>query len=129
MLLTELILEFKRWIRHNFGKECFDMLKSIGFEDLVRLFSSSRRSDRVYLGWFVWDLVGRLFRMQALRLVYFCGLSASFQHVDLVISGFFGFFWLIVWADGINKCGWLKGLHQIPSLSWIFHHSSHFHIY
>ena len=44
--------------------------------------------------------------MQALRLVSFCGLSASFQHVDLVISGFFGFFWLIVWADGINKCGW-----------------------
>ena len=23
-----------------------------------------------------------------------------------VISGFFAFFWLIVWADGINKCGW-----------------------
>ena len=31
------------------GKECFDMLKSIGFGDLVRLFSSSRWSDRVYL--------------------------------------------------------------------------------
>ena len=54
------------------------------------------------------------------------------------ISGFFGFFWLIVWADGINKCGWclaggrgcwLKGLHQIPSVSWIFHFSLHFHIY
>ena len=39
------------------GKECFDMLKSIGFGDLVRLFSSSRRSDRVYLGWCVWDSV------------------------------------------------------------------------
>ena len=49
------------------GKECFDMLKSIGFGDLVRLFSSSRRSDRVYLGWFVWDSVWRLFRMQASR--------------------------------------------------------------
>ena len=23
-----------------------------------------------------------------------------------LISGFFAFFWLIVWADGINKCGW-----------------------
>ena len=55
-----------------------------------------------------------------------------------LISGFFGFFWLIVWADGINKCGWclaggrgcwLKGPHQIPSVSWIFHHSLHFHIY
>ena len=54
------------------------------------------------------------------------------------ISGFFAFFWLIVWADGIDKCGWclaggrgfwLKGLHQIPSVSWIFHHSLHFHIY
>ena len=22
------------------------------------------------------------------------------------ISGFFAFFWLIVWADGIDKCGW-----------------------
>ena len=28
----------------------FDMLKSIGFRDLVGLFASSRRSDRVYLG-------------------------------------------------------------------------------
>ena len=36
-------------------------------EDLVRLSSSSRRSDGVYLGWFVWDLVWRLFRMQASR--------------------------------------------------------------
>ena len=23
-----------------------------------------------------------------------------------LISGFFAFFWLIVWTDGINKCGW-----------------------
>ena len=23
-----------------------------------------------------------------------------------LISGFFAFLWLIVWADGINKCGW-----------------------
>ena len=34
----------------SFGKDCFDILKSIGFGDLVRLFSSSRRSDRVYFG-------------------------------------------------------------------------------
>ena len=55
-----------------------------------------------------------------------------------LISGFFYFFWLIVWADGINKCGWcvaggrwcwFKGPHQIPSVSWILHHSLHFHIY
>ena len=31
------------------GKECFDMLKSVGFGDLVRLFPSSRRSDRICL--------------------------------------------------------------------------------
>ena len=50
----------------NFGKDCFDMLKTIGFRDLVRLFSSSWQFDKVYyLGWFVLDLVGRLFRMQA----------------------------------------------------------------
>ena len=55
-----------------------------------------------------------------------------------LISGFLVFFWLIVWADGINKCGWclaggrwcwLKGTHQIPKLSWIFHHSLHFYFY
>ena len=55
-----------------------------------------------------------------------------------LISGFFAFFWLIVWADGINKCGWclaggrgcwLNGPNKIPSVSWIFHHSLHFHIY
>ena len=34
----------------SFGKNCFDMLKSIGYRDLVGLFASSRRSDQVYLG-------------------------------------------------------------------------------
>ena len=110
-----------------------------------------------------------------IQLVFFCSLSALFQHVDLVttslwvgfklflfrpwvlsgfyvhrpmqadsicwelnlISGFFGFFWLIVWLDVVNKCGWflaggrgcwLKGLHQIPIVSWIIHHLLHFHI-
>ena len=42
-----------------------------------------------------------------------------------LISGFFGFFWIIVWVDGINKFGWclaggrgcwLKGPNQIPSV-------------
>ena len=46
-----------------------------------------------------------------------------------LISGFFVFSWSIVWVDGINKCSWclaggrgcwLKGLHQIPSVSWIY---------
>ena len=46
-----------------------------------------------------------------------------------LISGFFAFFWLIVWVDGINKCGWclaggrgcwLKDPHQI-ALLWIMH--------
>ena len=40
-------------------------------------------------------------------------------------------------ADGINKCGWclaggrecwLGGLHQIPGVSWLSHHSLHFRI-
>ena len=50
-----------------FGKVCFDMLKSIGFGNLVRLFSSLRQSDRVYLSWFVWYSVRRLFKMQPLK--------------------------------------------------------------
>ena len=42
------------------------------------------------------------------------------------------FSWLIVWTDGVNNCGWclagdrgclLRNLHQIPSVSWLFHHS------
>ena len=37
-------------IRCGFGELCFYMLKRIGFDDLVRLFLSSRQSDRVYLG-------------------------------------------------------------------------------
>ena len=33
-----------------------------------------------------------------------------------LISGFFAFFWLIVWADGINKCGWcLAGGRDVDS--------------
>ena len=55
-----------------------------------------------------------------------------------LISGFFVFSCLIVWADGINKCGWcltggrrcwLKSPHQIPSVSLLSHHSLHFRIY
>ena len=34
----------------SFRKDCFDMLKSIGFRDLFGLLSSLRRSDRVYFG-------------------------------------------------------------------------------
>ena len=48
-------------------KECFLMLSSIRDGDFARLFSSSRRYDRVYLSWFILDLVWRLFMMQALR--------------------------------------------------------------
>ena len=55
-----------------------------------------------------------------------------------LISGLFVFFWLIGWADEINKCGWwlargrgcwVKCPHPIPSVSWIYHHSFNFHIY
>ena len=51
----------------NFGKVCFGVLNSIGFQDLVRLFSSLKRSDRFCLGWFFWDLAGSLFEMEASR--------------------------------------------------------------
>ena len=186
------------------------MLKSIGFGALVRLFSSWRRSDRVYLGWFVWDSVwgslgcklrdnqSRLTRASVLlaRLLALASKSTSLSsgiHVwvqglqydlffsvvllpyfsmlilllpllglgskstslspgfcvhtprqyDMIssklnlISGFFLFFKLFFWADGINKCWclaggrgcWLEGRHHIPSASWIFHLSSIFHIY
>ena len=43
------------------------MLSSIGYGDFVRVFWSTRPYDRVYLGWFIFDLVGRLFTMQASR--------------------------------------------------------------
>ena len=52
-----------------------------------------------------------------------------------LISGFSAFFWLTIWADGINTCGWclaggrgcwLKGPHQIPNVSWIFPYTSTF---
>ena len=181
------------------GKECFHILKSIGFGALVRLFSSSRWSDRVYLGWCVWDSVwgswgcklpdnqSRLTRasvllalvlalaskstflcarihawFQAVQYDLFCSgvflpyfsmciffvpllaldsnstpLSPGFcvhtpRHYDTIcwklnlISRFFVFFRLFVWADGINKCWWclaggrgcwLKGRHHIPSVS------------
>ena len=55
-----------------------------------------------------------------------------------LISWFFAFCWLLLWVDGINKFGWcvaggrgccVKDWHQIPSVSWIFHHSLLFHIY
>ena len=53
-----------------------------------------------------------------------------------MISWFSVFSWF--WADWISKCDlglagarecWLKGLHQIPSESWLFFDSLHFHIY
>ena len=50
-----------------FRKVCFDILKSIGFGDLIRLFSSLRQSDSVYLTWFVWHLLRRLFKVQAVK--------------------------------------------------------------
>ena len=48
-------------------RECFDMLTSIGFGDFIRVFWSSRRYDRVYLGRFIFALVLTLFTMQDLR--------------------------------------------------------------
>ena len=71
----------------SFGKYCFDMRKSIGVRNLVILFSSSRWSDRVSLGWFVRDLVGRLFKMQVSRLSVKTHLSSSYIGSSLS-SGF-----------------------------------------
>ena len=55
-----------------------------------------------------------------------------------LFSVFFLYFWLIIWMDAVSGCGWclaegrgsrLPGdAHQIPSVSWIFHHFLHFHI-
>ena len=156
------------------------------------------RFETIYLGWFVWDLVGFTrasvllvallvlgskstslgagihMWVQAVRydlfssavfLPYFSMLILSLPLLGLgskstslspgfyvrrprqydtiswelnFISGFFVFFWLIAWTDGINKGGrwlaggrgcWLKGPHQLASLSWIFHHFFRFHIY
>ena len=166
------------------------MLKSIGFGALVRLFSSWRRSDWVYLGWCVWDsvwgslgcklrenesrvtrgsvLLARLLALASKSTSLSSGIRVWIQGVeyDLFSSGvfvpyfsmlilllpllglgsksaflspgFFVFFRLFVWVDGINKCWWclaggrgcwLNGRHHIPSVSWIFHLSSNFHIY
>ena len=58
------------------------MLKSIGFGNLVSIFSSSRRSDGIYLGRFVRGLIGILFKMQALR-------SLVKAHWDFVSISFF----------------------------------------
>ena len=64
---TPLIVPFMGiiWVV-SFGNVCFDMLKSIEFCGLVRLFSSLMWCHTL-IGWFVWDLVGRLFKMQPLR--------------------------------------------------------------
>ena len=51
-----------------------------------------------------------------------------------LFAEFFVFYWLIVWVDGVNRRGWclaggrecwLKGLHQIPRVGWLFYHSFH----
>ena len=57
--------------------------------------------------------------------------GSTIQFVGSWISflGYLLFFWLMVWANRINKCGWclaggrrcwLKGLHKISSVIWIF---------
>ena len=45
----------------SFEKDCFDMMISIKFGDLVLPFSRSRQFDRTYFASFVWELVGRFF--------------------------------------------------------------------
>ena len=115
--------------RFIFEKKCFDILKSIGFVHFLRLFSSSRRSDRVYLGWFVWDSVAKLFMMQGSRRSVqahegfgsigstlssgFCVCRPGQYNMIcwelILVSGFFAFLWLIVWGmESINVAGILQ---------------------
>ena len=65
----------------------------------------------------------------ALGFVYI-GQGNIIQSVKSLIF-FIAFFvssWIILWADGVSECGlclaggrgcWLKGSHQVPSVSWI----------
>ena len=102
-----------------FGKVCFDMLKSIGFGNLVRLFSSLRQSDRVYLSWFVWYSVRRLFKMQPLKRSvktrYGFGLAAllALGSIQVYISN--------CWHPYVSP-GWMIELVFFWGLSSLFHH-------
>ena len=101
------------------GKECFDMLKSIGFGDLVRLLSSSRRSDRVYLGWFVRDLLWRLFRMQASRRSV--KVHWSFHSIGSSLSTGFQVYLSKCWDPYVSP-GWTIRLVFFCSFSAMFQH-------
>ena len=68
-------------------KECFDMLSSIGYGDFVRVFWGSRPYYRVYLGWFIFGLVWRLFMMQASRPSV--KTRSSFVSIGSSLSPFF----------------------------------------
>ena len=49
----------------QFLERLFEYAEEQRIWDLLRLFSSSGQSHRVYLSWFVWDLAGTLARMKA----------------------------------------------------------------
>ena len=44
------------------------MVSSIGHQDFLRICSSFRRYDGVYIGWFILDFVWRIFMMEASKL-------------------------------------------------------------
>ena len=105
-------------------KECFDMVRNIGYWDFVRVFSSSRRYDRVYLGWFIFNLVCRLFMREALRWSekahYRFGsigscLSTGFQVQCVQYVFFHQFFCLIssCWSCYCLSQDWVPSLHLI----------------
>ena len=101
-----------------FGKECFAMLKSIEFRDVVRLFSSSRLSDRVYLAWFVWDSVGRLFRMQGSRQSV--NARQSFGSIGSCLSFGFQFYLSKCWDPYVSPgCMTTCFLLQFCCLIWV----------
>ena len=113
-------------------KECFDMLSSIGYGDFVRVFWSSRRYDKVYLGLFIFGLVWRLFTMQASRRsvkalysfgsigsslstgfqVYLCKCWGPYVSPSCTICFFLQFFSLIsiCWSCHYLSKGWVPSL-------------------
>ena len=113
-------------------KECFHMLSSMECGDFVRVFWSTRPYDRVYLAWFIFDLVWRLFTMQASRRsvkahysfgcidsslstgfqVYLCNCWGPYVSPSCMICFFLQFFSLI---SAYWSCHYLsKG--YVPSL-------------
>ena len=106
-------------------KECFDMLSSIGYGDFLKVFWSSRQYDRVYLGWFVFDLVWRLFTMQASRRSV--KAHYSFRCIGSSLSTGFQVYLSKCWGPYVRPsytiCFFLQ-FFSLISASWSYHYLS-----